>query len=219
MASVPSVIQQLLAASPALEESLHRDLLNISAYAREIQPVVEKKTRKSVTIAAISMAMRRLQTQQKKVKKVRTPEVPGMHFHVESVQSEAGLVLLSYPNQARELQAIEKLLPTLGSGTNVVRGIWSIDMIVSETQAESILHYRALRQPQICKNDLAALSLRIKHPSSDPHLTVTVLRELAQQNIAARYINQSHGEMTVLVDNHDLVLAVATLQKHLELHR
>lgn len=220
MASVPQIIRKLLAASPALEEALNHDLLNISAYAREIQPTIEKQCRKSVSIAAISMAMRRLQTKPRKnIRQAVSNSSEVMAYQLQNIQSESDMVLLSYTNQTRERDAIEKLLPNLNPASNVIRGMWAIDLIVGQDEAEAIMQHRALQKPSRCTSGLSAISLHCAEYVSDPLLAQSVVRELDHQKISVRYLSQSTGEITLLVDQDDLVNSVAVLQKHLRLHR
>lgn len=222
MATVPQIIRRLLAASPALEEALHRDLLNISAYAREIQPIVERESRKRVNVAAISMAMRRLQNAlpapAKKRGTGKNDETRAAVYRLKNIQSEADMLWLSYSSHDREREAIEHVLPALSPASNIVRGLWSIDLFLSRDDAERVLAQRALRTPLAQVNDLALISLQLTDYVASPATGQAIWRDLDHHSVTVQYLGQNRGEVTVAIHQDDLVKAVGLLQRHV-LHR
>lgn len=61
MITVSQIIQEYIQRTPFLEEGFSRGLLNYSAVAREMKPYIEKRLYKSVTVASIIMALKRLE--------------------------------------------------------------------------------------------------------------------------------------------------------------
>src|SRR5690606_10604432 len=61
MITIPSVVNRIIKSSTLLQEGLSRNLINISALARSIQPEVARLSKKETSEAAIVMAIKRLQ--------------------------------------------------------------------------------------------------------------------------------------------------------------
>jgi hypothetical protein len=59
MITVPQIVSEIVSESPYLSDGLDRDLINISALAREIRPQVETQLLKRVSHAAVVMALKR----------------------------------------------------------------------------------------------------------------------------------------------------------------
>ncbi|HTE22386.1 MAG TPA: aspartate kinase [Candidatus Limnocylindria bacterium] len=62
MISIAEAVAELVKQSPLLEEGLSRNLMNISAVARDMKPRVEQRVFKDVTEGAVVMALQRLST-------------------------------------------------------------------------------------------------------------------------------------------------------------
>ena len=60
MITISDALKEWLVTTPFVEEALARDILNLSALARELRPVLEKKLVKDLTDAAVMMALKRL---------------------------------------------------------------------------------------------------------------------------------------------------------------
>ena len=73
MKKISTVISELIRQSPFLEDGLYKGYINLTAFAENIRPFIEKETQKEVSIHAIKMALSRFEVPTAFIKKpVRT---------------------------------------------------------------------------------------------------------------------------------------------------
>ena len=60
MISIADALEEIIQRFPFVEEGLSKDIINYSAFAREIKPQIEKRLYKSIKEGAIVMALKRL---------------------------------------------------------------------------------------------------------------------------------------------------------------
>lgn len=60
MITVPEIVTKIVTQSPYLEEAMSKDLINLSALARQIQPEVQEELMKEIQVGAIVMALKRM---------------------------------------------------------------------------------------------------------------------------------------------------------------
>ena len=66
MKTIAACVQDILAAKPFLEDALSRDIINFSALAKDLNPLISERLRRPVKDGAITMALRRYRPQLQK---------------------------------------------------------------------------------------------------------------------------------------------------------
>lgn len=205
MISVPETVEDIVKNSPFLIEALQQNLLNLSELARKMQPEIEKRLYKSVTVPSIFMALKRLQFDVQKTH--ITTEV--ILKNLEDITIRSNLVQYTFISSTtlREKQTI--LLQTVKNSTSVfltiTSGVFETTFIANkkiEGEIERIFEGEQL------KNKTSALSsITIITPEEAvyiPGILYSVLKRLAWEGINVIEVVSTYTEFTVVLENNNL---------------
>jgi len=204
MITVPQVVTQIIRESPYLSDGLARDLINISALAREIRPQVETELMKRVSHAAVVMAVKRYAS----TKDVRPINHPRNFFSELSIKSDlSAFAVENTPELADQIAALQREgWKQQAAHITVVKGVWGSTIVISNS-LQKALHKHLTNAKFVDKyGSIAAMTLRYK----DEHHEIPGLIQYPLQLLAWRGISLYHVVSTI--DEITLILA----QKNVE---
>jgi len=214
MIRVSDVVAEIVKQSPLLEEGLSRGLINVSALARDIRPLVEQKTLKDVTEGAIVMALKRLSD------KLEPHSQSGAIFrHAPDMMVRSNLfevTVRNSPSLPQKLPQLTELVALQNSAhfLTVTSGVYETTIIASNalyTQVRDIL-CDELTVNEIA--DLSSITLRLAPEILEiPGSYTQILRQLAWEGINIIEIVSTYLELTVILRQQDTDRAFSALKR------
>lgn len=211
MLKISDAVKEILESSDTELEAMRSGVLNLSAYAAEIQNTVEKKTFKKVQKTTIVVALSRLQP---KVGKL-APLKPAVHLNQLSVKSSLADITFEKNEhtfkQSRSLSAfLSKSEPQF---LTITQGINEITVIVSEDQAELVLRHFHIK-PKALYRELVGLTVTFSEKYlSEPNVIYAILASLAGKRVNIIEIVSTLTELSVIIHQTQLEASIHILNE------
>lgn len=213
MITIPETVEQIISASPFLEEALTEGIINYSALARKIKPEVERRLLKDVQTGAILMALRRLS---KKFKPANTLK-KIIHSNNDLIV-RSNLIEFVIPNTEFTIGMHKKLIKLAELEEQyfmtITEGVFETTIIASTDLYEQI---KAVLPSEKLVSQLTNLSsVTIHLPTSNvysPGLYYFFLKALAWEGINVIEVVSSYTELTIVLENKDVDRAFSVLKK------
>src|SRR5258708_907078 len=139
MIKIADIVREIVESSDNELELMRSGLLNLSAFAAKIQPLIEEKAWKKVQKSTIVVALSRLQQKLPEISPLR----PVIHIHELSVKSP--LVDITYEKTRQSLEQSRSLSAFLSQQNpqffTVTQGMNEVTIVVSQEQLELTLEY------------------------------------------------------------------------------
>jgi len=210
MITVSNAVEQIIKQKPILEYSLFKNLVNLSAVAREIKQEVEQQTRKKVTEGAIIMALRRLNSRLSN-KSLMVSKIKPSNITVRS-----DLIESTYANSETLIEGQKKLLYEVEKEKdifcNITRGMLETTIIGSSTLKNTI--ERIFQKEKLISRFSNLSSITIKHPEiivDIPGVYHTILKLFAWEGINLVELASTYTELTLVFNEADINRAFSTL--------
>lgn len=214
MKSISNAVEDIIKQSPILEELLSLNIINLSAYAREIKPAVEEITFKDTSEAAIVMALKRLVNQQKDsgnsfpLKFKTKPELILRSNLFEITVKNSPTILEKQQKLVAFANRQQSYFTTFSYGlleTTTIAGKQIKNMALSLYKNEEIVS---------TFEDVAIITINFQADITDiPFVYYTILRTLAWSSISIIEIISTYSELTIVLKNNDIELAFSVIKK------
>ena len=208
MKKLSDVIPALIEGNSLLQAGLAHRLLNLSAVAEFIQPLVSARLKRDVSKASVLMGLSRLQKKGGRFRRKRET------FRIHSLSIRSDIASITYSCS----QEIDALLPRLYAGAGrrhefliVNHGTSEITFLCAGDLAKRI---RTLvrGKPKNYQDKLAGLSIRFDEKYvSNPGLLYFLIQQVTMQSINIHEISSTFTELVIYVKESDLNLAFETL--------
>lgn len=200
MITAREVVEKIIADSPFVEEVIARGLLNLSAYAREIRPIVEARLSKPVTEGSVVMALKRLQPEAA----ARQQNAAGLLRQISDITVRSGLVESTFLNSSTLIECESKLLSEISRNPDQVvaisQGIRETTLLTQ--QSVDALVGKIFRNERLLLRLDGVSSITVKLPPENvdqPGIYYLVLKALAWNDINLTEIISTANEMTIVV--------------------
>lgn len=211
MKTVTEAVREVLFASDVALEALRAGVLNMSAFAEQIKPEVERMTWKSVQKNTVVVALSRVADE--------LDAVPALHPEVliDELSMKAPLADITYERTETTLQSAQQLSYTLGllpaQFLTITQGLNEITIIVSQERlAEVEAHMRT--QPKSVFHNLVGMTMKFNEQYlPQPNVLYSLLSKLAHQRINLYEMVSTYTELTVFIDESQLDRAVGVMNK------
>ena len=211
MIKISDVVLNILESSETASEAMRSGVLNLRAYARQIQAQVEGKTFKPVKIGTIVVAMSRLRSSINKIESL----VPNITLVELSIKSP--LVDITYEKTGESVRLAHSFSPNLEHGNNhfftMTQGTNEITFIISDGMKSDLLnHFTA--KPKAIFTDLVGLSVRFNESYlSHPNVIYAILSKLAIKRVNVIEIVSTYTELMVVVEKKEMEVAISQLNE------
>lgn len=211
MISVSDVLEDILKDYPFIEEGLSKEIINYSAFAREVKPQIEKRLYKSIKEGAIVMALKRLSQKLHKNKKQKNT-LSLMNLTVRSNLTE--FTFLNSESLGNKQRELFNLLPKTGDifcavaqGVRETTYIASLDVVL-------LIEKIFLNEKLVSKiNNLSSVTMRLPEENAKtPGIYYQILKRLAWEKINVVEVISTHTELTIIVEAKDIDRAFSALK-------
>jgi aspartokinase len=211
MIKVSDTVYEILQGSETALESMRLGILNLRAYARQIQPQVEEKTYKPVKIGTIVVALFRLSKTLSDIEPMQ-PQIILEELSIKSPLSD--ITFENTRENARLAHTFSKLLENMdGYFFTITQGVDEITFVVSDSLKPKLLRHFAHKPKSIFEN-LVGVNVRFgEQYLSQPNVIYAILAKLAAKRINVIEIVSTYTELMVVIENSEMEAAVMELNK------
>jgi len=216
MITTASVVEDLVRESPLLEEGLAAGVLNLSAVARSLRPRVETVLARSVSDAAVMMALKRL------APRVVAPEraVVKLLRQMRDLTVRSNLVEFTFRSSPTLLERQRDLLHAIAREHDAfltyTQGVFEATLIASARLAGKI--EAAFRAERLVSrlDDLSAIVIPLPPKSvQTPGVHYTLLKQLASHGLNVVEVVSTYGELTIVLAKDEVDRAFSILKRFL----
>jgi len=192
-------------------EALRLGILNLSAYAKKLQPLLEEKLYKKVHVGTIVTALSRLASHLEDIPSLR-PEV-----FIEDIHLKSGLTEIAFEKNAATIKTVEKIQSTnlkRGAIFSIVQGVSELTLIITNDVKSSVVKYFRIKPNGVYPN-LNAITIHFKESEyiEVPNMIYSLISALAAKRVNIIEIISSFTEISFLVKEMDVQITVDGLRK------
>lgn len=213
MITVPQFVEELIKNSPILSENFDEGLINYSSLARKIQPEIETKLYKKVTVGSIVMALKRLKRQTSSSNKQLTEALSK----ITDLSLRSNLVALTFTNSptlfANQSKLLDVASKTPNSFLTLSTGIHETSIFISKSlteEAEKIFQNEAQK---LKVEGLSSITLILPKEAVDtPGIHYSVFKKLYSNGVNVFDTATSYTELTIFMHSEEIEKAFAVLK-------
>ena len=213
MISINDALLEIIKSQPFIEEGLSREIINYSAFAREVRPQIEKMLLKNIKEGAIVMALKRIsdslsseKTKEKIILNLTDLTVRSNLTEFTFINSE------SLIDKQREL--FNKLADEKDIFCAVSQGIRETTFITSVRAALAIESIFSSETIISTINKLSSITIRLPRETAEvPGVYYQILKSLAWEKINVVEIISTFTELTIVFNEKGIDKAFSTLKK------
>lgn len=204
MLKISDILEKMVKNDQQLEFFISNRLLNLSQFAKYVQPLVETQMQKEVQTSAIVMALSRLQK-----KTIKRNEKQS--FKISKISLHTDLCTMSFNKSPSTHQKIQNLHNTAINESAYFTISESTSEITIIASKEFITNHKT-PTPKYEHPNLSAIAVQFDPKYlSIPGVMTTIMQKLTLQNINFIEISSTCTEMTFYIDHDNLRLAFDTL--------
>ena len=212
MITIAQATAQILYGDDIVREALTRGVLNLSAYAKLLQPQIEKRLYKNVRIGSIVTALSRLTSIAGKVAPLKA------EVRIEDMSIKSPLCELTY-EKTQETAHIIAQLGSQYSGRSfftVTQGIGEVTCIAAQIFKDNIVRKVGIN-PKGQYDNLAAITVRFDEDQyiEVPNMIYTLVAVLAVKRINLIEIVSTYTEISFIVRQGDMKEVVEIFKSNL----
>jgi len=214
MITIQQATEEAIAHTPFLEEALGKHLINLSALAREIQPVIEKRLYKDVQTGAIVMALQRFS---QKLPESQT-KLLSILRKINDITVRSNIVEFTFTNSPgltkKQAQLFEALSQKEKSFLTISDGVFESSLFASANLAATIEELFQGETLRTKVSGLSSITLIIPEEATNvPGVYYSILKTLAWHGINFVEVVSSFTELTIFLENKNVDQAFSALKK------
>ncbi|WP_179008457.1 hypothetical protein [Winogradskyella forsetii] len=215
MKTIASCVQDIIVASPFLEEGLSRDIINFSALAKDLNAPISKMLRKPVKDGAIMMALRRY----KQPMNLENSNSLRKAFHqIDDITVRSNLSDFTFQNSKTLIHSHSRILEKISENHQIfyafTRGMFESNIIISTSEKDNMLKaFKNERQIGL-QEELSAISIYLpKGNSKIVGLYYQIFKRLAWENITLYEVVSTTNEFTIVVEDYLVDKAFSAIKR------
>jgi hypothetical protein len=213
MLRVSDVVEDEVRRTAFLEAALSDGLINHSALARRLRPRVERRLLRKVSVAAVMMALRRLEPAMARRTGGRGRAFPAMG----DLTVRSNLMEFTFHHSATLRASHRRFLGRLAHRPDVfvtyTQGVSQVMLIVSASLERIVEEVFAGESRVAAVKNLSALVLRLPPAVvKTPGAYYRILKQLAWQQINVIDVVSTYTEFTIILDDSQVNAAFAALR-------
>ncbi len=213
MINISTVIKEIVEEDDAVLHILRANMLNLSSYARSIHKEVEKRSFKEVQLKSLIVALSRLA-------KHYSSDEDTFVLKLQNLSVHSNLVDISYEKTRENQNRTAKLTNLLPNNTEtfftITQGITEITIIADRSFIKTTKNIFKDVSPLFEIADLAGITLKTDITYLKiPKVIYELSRSLLMKKISIVEIVSTTTEITFIVDQKDVQLAIPQLSKFL----
>lgn len=207
MIRISERVKSYIESSPYLNDAIIGGLINLSALAREIQPVISMEIHKEISHSSLLMALKRYSEKVVLHKKARL----GLNKHLGEISITSNLTALTVDVNELVYKHIIELLTIInhqgGKFSTFTKGDTQITFITSDINTELLKEVLKQKEIQVRNEDvkLCALTINLKdNHLATPGIIAHVLNSLAWKGVNVVEVVSTADTLTVLLADEDI---------------
>ncbi len=217
--NIAQAVDELISASPFLEEALSEELINVSSLARKLQPDIEKRLHKKVQPGAIVMAInRRPSGLSFRISK----EIREFMRKLGDVIVRSDLRDYTFENSAGLIACNRQLMDEIAGEKEIFctisQGVFETTLVVSNLLESRIREIYRKEKLIAQKTRLSSITIRLPESNTEVSgIYYFLLKNLAWSGINVCEVISTSNEVTFVVEEKDVHNAFSRLMgmKHL----
>ena len=212
MIKVSEIVVEMLQKDEMALEALRAGVLNLSSYARKIQPQIEKRLYKPVKLGSIVTALSRIKLEDKGIVPLR-PDV-----RIEDMSIKSPLCEITYEKTDEVLAKLPKLKTKRDANNKfftITQGVGEVTIIMPEN-LENVVNEHFGIMPKGQYQDLVAITVRFVEEEyiEVPNMIYALVAALASKRINLIEIVSTFTEISFIVRQKDMSETVDILKEH-----
>jgi hypothetical protein len=213
MTTIADTVDETIKHSPLLETALAKRIINLSALARYIKPVVQQKTKKEIKTGAIIMALKRLSTRLRQ----KESRVEKILKNISNLTARSNLVEFTYTSSATFIEAQKKLLSELGGRKDLFcylsQGVLENTVIVSKELGRKMEKIFQKEKLALKLDNLSAITMKLPEVNVDtPGVYYSILKLFMWEDINIVELFSTYTELTLVFYDKDIESAFSLLK-------
>lgn len=213
MITVPQLVEEIIKSSPILSENFNEGLINYSSLARKLQPEIEAKLYKKVTVGSIVMALKRLQTSTASDNKLS-----DALSKITDLSMRSTLVALTFANSPSLFEHQSQLLAAASTTPNsfltISNGIYETSIFISRNLLEQIDRIFQNEKTKLRVEGLSSITLILpKEAIHTPGIHYSVFKQLFSSGVNVFDTVTSFTELTIFLHSEETERAFGVLKK------
>jgi hypothetical protein len=201
--TIASCVEEILVASPYLEDALSRNIINFSALAKDLNKTIAKMLQKPIKDGAIMMALRRYN----QPTHVNSMRLKNVFKNLGDITVRSNLSDFTFQNSKTLINSHSKVLGKINANHQIfyafTRGIFESNIIISSSERERLTTVFKNETLIGLQDKLSAISINLpKGNSKVAGLYYQIFKRLAWQNITLYEVISTTNEFTILVEDH-----------------
>ena len=214
MLSITDIVEELVKASPLLEDGLGRGIISYSALARNLRPQIEERLLKSASRGAIVMALKRTSSDLKS--KTKTVQ---QTINLSGITARSNLAELTFLNSDTIIEKHKKVFLVSEKRKdifcNLSQGVRETMLIVGEEILDEMEKIFADERLVAKINNLSSITILLtKETVSTPGVYYSILKLLAWNGINIIDVISTYSELTIILSNDDIDKAFSILKNY-----
>jgi len=214
MTTISNVVQDIIGRQIFLQEAVNHEIVSYNKLARYLKPAIEEELKKEVKISAIVMALRR---HAEKLEKMLVE--PKFCYYIGTIKTDICYFILE--ESPTLLTKIQMLYPVIdfkkGGILNIIQGNFEIAIITNKKYKEELLDIFHDESIIDTVEGLVSISLTYsKEFLFTPGVLYDVVRFLAWENINITSVILTSTEMSIIIDQKNLMRCYKTLARFAE---
>lgn len=213
MITIPQLTEEIIRSSPILSEAITEGFANYSEIARQIQPEIEKKLYKEVTLGSIVMALKRL-----KLSASQDNSLLEALSKITDLSVRSDLVDLTFTNSPALFQNQALLLEAASKNPNsfltISHGIHETSIFISKNLLPIAQDFFKNEDLKLKEENLSSITLILpKEAIYTPGIHYVVFKKLFSNGINVFETATSFTELTIFLRSEDIEKAFGILKK------
>lgn len=213
MITIAEIVKQTVQNKPFIEEALHSDILNLSAFARLLKPDIEKQLDKNVEVGAIIMALKRFKSFSFKKNHSRL-----IFNQLPELILRSQLVEITYENSDGLIEKVEELFHPASNTKNffctITQGVFETAIITNMSFYPQLQKMFKKETVIAWLENLTAITIRLpKENVQTPGVYYRILKSLAWENINVIDVVSTHTEFTILLQEGEVEKGFSAIKK------
>ena len=214
MVTVREVVEEIIKKSPFIEEGIAKDLINLSALAREIQPMVQDELLKDVQEGAIVMALKRL-----------APQISNKFTHLQAIIKNIGditvksnLVDFTYVNSETFFENVKTLINKISKTKDkfftITQGVSETTIIINADFIDEVKKIFKDEEQVLMFENLSSITAKLPSENINvPGVYYTILKLLAWDGINIVDAVSTSNEITCIFRDQDIDNAFSVFKR------
>lgn len=211
MISVKDALNEIIQNYPFIEEGLSKGIINYSAFAREIRPLIEKRLYKGVKEGAIAMALKRIS------KSLSKDQSAGKLLNLTDLTVRSNLTEFTFLNSESLADKQSGLFNKLAAHKDIFcavsQGIRETTFIANAAAAV-VIEKSFSDETKVAKiNQLSSITIHLpKETVETPGIYYQILKTLAWEKINVIEVISTYTELTIVFSDKDIDKAFSVLK-------